>query len=284
MSKCSRYSTTIANACRDAQPGVASLYIGNFTDLLSFTVNADGVTIPSTGLTMSGTTKFYEVALNKQVGQLIDQPTINTQNGVAVSKPKMSFKVQGLTSDAIAMYKSLLQADVIVVIRTINGDLFGVGFNNGLSMSVGTIGTESNIDGFIGASFELDGIESAPFYKIDMTASNFETVYVTGGGGIIPTVIAAEAFFTNDLVVDFSTNMSDPSSFASDVTVYINSVSATTTSVILNNPNPYQIIIKIAENMISTDTITISIAGGNLTSSTGGVFAGVTNYAVANTM
>ena len=175
---CNRYSTTIASACRDAQPGVSKIYIANFNDILSYAVNVDGVTIPNTGITMSGTTKFFEVALNKQVASLVDTPTINLQNGVAVSKPKVAFKIQGLSADAITIYKALLQADVAVVVKTINGDLFAVGLANGLSMSTGTLGTEAAVDGFIGASFELDGIESSPFYKISMTATAFEAAYV----------------------------------------------------------------------------------------------------------
>jgi len=160
---CLKYSTAITSACRDAQPGVSKIFIANYSDVVSYVVDANGTSI--TGVTMSGSTKFYPVALNKQVASLIDTPTINLQNGVAVSKPKVSFKVQGLSTDAIAMYKSLLQADVIVAVQTINGDIFGVGFANGLSMSVGTLGTEAAVDGMIGASFELDGIESSPFYR-----------------------------------------------------------------------------------------------------------------------
>jgi hypothetical protein len=74
------------------------------------------------------------------------------------------------------MYKSLLQADVIVAVQTINGDIFGVGFANGLSMSVGTLGTEAAVDGMIGASFELDGIESSPFYKF---SDAFKTTFLS---------------------------------------------------------------------------------------------------------
>lgn len=161
---CLRYSTSITAACRDAQPGVSKIYIANYSDVVSYAVDADGTSI--TGITMSGSTKFYGLALNKQVASLVDTPTINLQNGVAVSKPKVAFKIQGLSTDAIKIYKTLLQADVVVVLTTINGDMFAVGLANGLSMSTGTLGTEAAVDGFIGASFELDGIESSPFYKL----------------------------------------------------------------------------------------------------------------------
>lgn len=174
---CLRFSTSIASACRNAQPGVSKIFIANYSDLTSFVVDTAGTSV--SGITMSGSTKFYPVALNKQVASLIDTPTINLINGTAISKPKLAFKIQGLTTDAIAMYKSLLQADVIAVVKTIDGSMFAVGFSNGLSMSTGTLGTEAATDGFIGASFEMDGIESSPFYRLtDALASTFESTFV----------------------------------------------------------------------------------------------------------
>jgi len=172
---CKKYSQSVTSACRDAQPGVSKIFIANYNDLVSYQLDVAGTSI--TGITMTGSTNFYGVALNKQVASLIDTPTINLQNGVAVSKPKVSFKIQGLSATAIQIYSELLQADVVVVVKTINGDLFGVGFANGLAMSAGTLGTESAVDGFVGASFELDGIESSPFYKIG-TNLNFESSFV----------------------------------------------------------------------------------------------------------
>lgn len=172
---CLKYTQSVTSACRDGQPGVAKIFIGNYADIINFSLDIAGTSI--TGITMSGTTKFFAVALNKQVGSLVDTPTINLPNGVAVSKPKVSFKIQGLNTTTIQIYKELMLADVAVVVKTINGDLFGVGFKNGLSMITGTLGTEAAVDGFIGASFELEGIESSPFYKI-ATSLNFESAFV----------------------------------------------------------------------------------------------------------
>lgn len=171
---CSRYSQSVTAACRDAKPGVTKIFLANYADLTAYSVDTAGTTI--TGITMSGSTKFYPIALNKEVASLIDTPTINLANGVALSKPKLAFKVQGLTTTTIQMYKELLQADVVAVIKSMTGEYFAVGFANGLSMSTGTLGTEAASDGFTGASFELDGIEASPFYVLNVT--NFESTYV----------------------------------------------------------------------------------------------------------
>jgi len=175
---CLRFSTTIADACRDAQPGLTKIFLANYSDLVSYELNAAGTAI--TGLTMSGTTgtnaAFYEVSLNKQVGSVLDTPTINIANGVAVSKPKISGFVQGMDEDVMLMYKSLLQADVVGVVKTINGRYYAVGFDNGLTMIAGSYGTEAASDGKAGFTFELEGIESKPL--VEITGLAFEATYV----------------------------------------------------------------------------------------------------------
>jgi len=174
---CLRFSTTIASACRDSQPGLTKIWLANFEDLVSYTLNAAGTAI--TGMTFSGATgtnkAFYEVALNKQVGAVMDTPTINIQNGVAVSKPKISGFVQGMESDVMAMYKQLLQATVVGVVKTIDGKYYAVGFDNGLDMISGSYGTEANVDSRKGLTFELEGIESKP--TVEITGLAFETTY-----------------------------------------------------------------------------------------------------------
>lgn len=177
---CLKFSTEITKACRDAQPGVTQFYIADAADVSSFLIATDGTTL--SGITCSGATLgvkvFYEVKLNKQVGSFQDTPTINLQNGVAVSKPKVSFAIQGLDATTIGFYNQLVSSDVIVVAKTINGSLFIIGLHNGLSMSTGSIGTEAAVDGKMGINtIELDGIEPKPFYIVPASL-NFETTYV----------------------------------------------------------------------------------------------------------
>ena len=177
---CLRFATEITQACRNAQPGVTQLWIASKQDIVSFVTNTAGDTV--TGLTCSGTTGqenvFYNVKLNKQVGAFTDEPTISLQNGVSVSKPKVSGAIQGLNATTIGFYRQLLQDDVVVVAQTINGDMFIIGLWNGLSMTAGGLGTEAAVDGKIGiTTFELTGIEPAPFYMVGANL-NFLSTYV----------------------------------------------------------------------------------------------------------
>lgn len=178
---CSRYATSISSACRDSQPGITTLYIANYADLLTYTLTTAGTEV--SGITCSGVTTgskcFYEVKLNQQVGAVVDTPTINLANGVSISKPKVSAFVQGMTTSTVAMYKALLQANVVVVAKTIDAQYYMIGFVNGLSMSTGTYGTEATVDGKKGFTFELDGIEPYPMLGLHSgLASTFVSTFV----------------------------------------------------------------------------------------------------------
>ena len=178
---CLRFSTSAKSACRDSQPGVTSLFIANYDDILTYTLNTAGTAL--SGMTTSGVTTgtkcFYEVALNKQVGSVVDEPTINLENGVSISKPKVSGFIQGMTEAVLGMYKSLLQADVVVVAKTIDAKYYIVGVVNGLSMSSGSYGTEASVDGKKGFTFELTGIEPYPMLELAGTlGSTFEATFV----------------------------------------------------------------------------------------------------------
>lgn len=174
---CLRFNQEVASACRNAQPGVSTVYIGNYDSVLSFTTDTAGVIL--SGLTVSGETsgnKFlYELAQNKGVASFIDTATINIANGTAISVPKLVIKTVGLDPNVITIYKELLQARVVAVVKTIDGKYYALGFNNGLDATVATIGSEAAVDGFKGGSFELTGSEPTPFYLMDSTVGGIGT-------------------------------------------------------------------------------------------------------------
>jgi len=148
-------------------------------DLVSYTLATDLQTV--SGLTFSGSTgtnaAFYPIAQNKYVASLIDTPTINIQNGVAVSKPQVIGKVQGLEPETRQMFAELMQATVIVVVKTVDARYYIVGIDNGLDLVTGSLGTEAAADGFKGFSFTLEGLESKPFIELESWL-NFESTYV----------------------------------------------------------------------------------------------------------
>lgn len=178
---CLRFSQSQLSACRNSTPGITTIYIANFLDKIGYGTNSAGDTI--TGLTFSGATgtnaAFYKVAQNKYVASVVDTPTINIQNGVAISKPQVMGKVQGMEPETRAMFAELMQSTVIAVVKTIDNRYYIVGIDNGLDLTAGTFGTEAAADGFKGFSFTLEGLESKPLYELgtNLTAT-WEAVYV----------------------------------------------------------------------------------------------------------
>jgi len=177
---CLRFNQEVASACRNSAPGVSTVYIANHDSILSFTTDAAGVVL--SGLTVSGETTgnkcFYEIAQNKNVASFIDTATINIQNGTAISKPKLTIKVQGLEKEKITIYKELLQATVVAIVKTIDGKYYGLGFSNGLDAVTATLGSEAAADGFKGLSLELEGTEATPFYLLDDSTGGIGTAAV----------------------------------------------------------------------------------------------------------
>lgn len=178
---CLRFNQEIASACRNGQTGISKVWLANYDSLLTFTTDTTGVIL--SGITCTGETTgekcFYTVAQNKQVAILLDTAAINIQNGTSTSKPKLTIKVVGLDENVLAMFNQLKQASVIAVVKALNEKYYAIGFNNGLDAIVATIGTEANADGFMGATYELEGIEPSVFYILgpDLTTS-FESTYV----------------------------------------------------------------------------------------------------------
>jgi hypothetical protein len=177
---CLRFSTTIASSCRSEQPGVVTAYLANYSDLVSYTLSTAGSLV--TGMTFSGATgtdkSFYRISFNKQVASALDTPEISIPNGTSISKPKISGFVQGMTEDVYTMYKSLLQADVICVFKTIDTKYYAVGLQNGLSMIAGSYGTVAESNGRKGLTFELEGLESLPMVELDPSDGGLASTFI----------------------------------------------------------------------------------------------------------
>ena len=176
---CLRFSQSQTQACRNATPGITKIYIANYSDVLSYTATTAGDMV--SGMTCTGVTSgqkcFYPIAQNKYVASLIDTPTINIQNGVAISKPQVIGKVQGMEPETRQMFAELMQATVTVVVKTLDNRFYIVGIDNGMDLTAGTFGTEAAADGFKGFNFTLEGLESKPFYELE-SWMNFEATYV----------------------------------------------------------------------------------------------------------
>ncbi len=167
---CLLFNQNIATACRDAQPGVSTIYIANYGDIVSVTENAEGTLVTAiSGATASGATSgfFYTIAVNKESSGFVDNTDVSIPDGRAIYIPTVSFRVSNMNSTTRSIFKQLSKATVVVIFKTVDGKYYIAGKTNGLDMSAGTFATGTARGDFKGLEVTLEGLESEPVIEID---------------------------------------------------------------------------------------------------------------------
>lgn len=112
-------------------------------------------------------------------------------------------------------------------------------------------------------------------YSITLVGSSALTMTVPTGV-VIPNLVVVDANTASTVKLDFDTTMADPALYAADFTLNVNGSDVSISSVELSL-DTYSIIINpLATTFTTGDTITVSVASGNVQSDTGGLFAGTT--------
>lgn len=169
MATCLKFNQTIANSCRNSQPGVVDFWIANASDVTGFTYNAAGTQIIGiTGSTASGATSgyFYKVSVNKESSGFVDTSEISIPDGRASFTPSVTIKIPSMDATTRTIYKSLSQATVKVIFKTVDGLYYLAGVDNGLDMTTGTWGTGTTKTDFKGLEITLTGYEDEPAVEI----------------------------------------------------------------------------------------------------------------------
>lgn len=134
-------SSTIPFPCLNGTPGVYTMYVTNFSNLSSYTLNATNVV---TGMTMSTGTTYQQIGVMKGSAEFHQNGTQNVTQG--------TFAVEQLLDIFLAHYQTSIRnqimiwaaADMTVIIQDRNGIywLMGAGFGVNLSTSASTTGKD----------------------------------------------------------------------------------------------------------------------------------------------
>lgn len=176
---CINYNIEFLTACLNGDPGVSRLYIANYNDILTYTIDATGVVL--SGMTCTGETSaekcFYQIELLQDVGAVVDTPTIAVSSGVAISVPSVKFKIAVTSANSLQAFNQLKRSRTVVVYENMEGVLFCTGIQRGLYMASGTAGTDEAT--FDGITIELKGKEITGQYILgpDLQTS-FKTTFV----------------------------------------------------------------------------------------------------------
>lgn len=119
-------------------------------------------------------------------------------------------------------------------------------------------------------------------YSISLVGSSALTMTTPTGSTptvVVPNLVVADANAATTILIDFDTTMGDPSAHLADFSVSVNAADVSLVSVALDTDTS-KFLLTLATGMTTGDTVTLTIVTGNIVSSTGGLFAGVTGETV----
>ena len=126
---CAIYSG-ISNDCRDNKGGVKKFYITNLSNISAVT-SASGVI---SGITMSGSSKFYTYEQEINSASATEAPTTNRQNGTFFVDQTVNIMLNKRAGATSYLITALAQANVAIIVEEANGKRFLYGEANGLSL------------------------------------------------------------------------------------------------------------------------------------------------------
>lgn len=154
---------------RDNSAGGIGVYMTETANITNITYSVDGSYI--SGITMSGTTKFYRFDMNRESINFTNSVELNVPFGIFIMKPLVNFNLPGLSADALNMFDTLVRKTVTVIIKTRENKYFLVG-QNGLDLTSNSkfmLGQAAADQ--IGSAIELDGLESVRIFQLDPTTA-----------------------------------------------------------------------------------------------------------------
>lgn len=159
MANCLTIGNCIAKNCRNAVPGISKIYLANFGDIDTITIN--GTTDEVSAITMhTGATQcFYSVEVPRENLSITDDLVINVPNGTAIFKPKVEFSIPKIDEDTLNIFNALSQATVMVIATGLDSVNYLLGATNGLDLETGSLASgkaSGDFQGFMGA---LTGLE-----------------------------------------------------------------------------------------------------------------------------
>lgn len=162
---CLKVTNSVSAKCRNQQPGCSTIYLINYEDVATYTLNATGDKI--SGLTFDAGTSGYTITAPRDSIQFSVNATINITNGTKIYVPTLSFNLPGLDTTIRNLVNSLGEATVIAFVKTVDAEIYCLGIVNGLDAT--TIETSSGLgpDTLKGTTITLEGRESNPYYQLE---------------------------------------------------------------------------------------------------------------------
>ena len=186
---CKTFQSRFLEVCKKSAPGLREIWIGNFSNVVGVTASAttnmidDIIITPydSTGSVWSSGA-FFKIALPRESSSTMDELQISVENGVAIAKPSVTFKIPSWDETTREAFHELMQANVIVIAKGVNNSYWMLGRDGGLQIESGTFSSGAGATDLAGMECVLSGLEAEPMLKIDpngtLYSAGIETLLV----------------------------------------------------------------------------------------------------------
>lgn len=153
-------------SCRDNTGGIDTIYITNWSNVTQYDLDADEIV---TGITMSGTTKFYEYKPNKNSGQFTQTVTVSPENGTVGTEQTITLITSKNEYVKRNLIKLLAQSEMIAIVLDRNGKYFLAGADFGMTLT--NTGYDSGKLITDGNSWQLQMVGNEKFPAYEVSAS-----------------------------------------------------------------------------------------------------------------
>lgn len=154
-------------SCRDSIGGIQEVWIGNFQNSATYTLNANDVITAFSGTTAS----YYRFEQEIETGQFNQTGAYSTENGTIYFTQEVMLTFHKNDATLRNQLLVLSQANMTVIVKDQRGLLWLVGYQNGVRATAGTMNTGKAYGDLNGFTITLQAKEPEPAYNISATAS-----------------------------------------------------------------------------------------------------------------
>jgi hypothetical protein len=149
--------------CRDSVGGIKEVRFIEFANVTGIAVTSGNVV---SGITTSGSTKFWKYDLTKQTSQFTETVTPSMENGTIFYQQDLQVILNKMTAALRNELRLLGQNRLIASVTDRNGNYWMLGSRNGLELSAGTGQSGTAFGDRNGFDVTFTGMEEQPMFSV----------------------------------------------------------------------------------------------------------------------
>jgi hypothetical protein len=149
--------------CRDSVGGIKEIRFIEFALVTGIALSSGNV---ATGITTSGSAKFWKYQLPKQTSQFTETVNPSTENGTLFYQQDLQVVLNKMDASLRNELLLLAQNRLIAIVLDRNGAYWMLGRNNGLELSAGTAQTGTAMGDRNGYDMTFTALEESPMVTV----------------------------------------------------------------------------------------------------------------------